>query len=47
MHPKEFIISNSNFYQKAVDNGYDITMDENEIFNWMVKYADFMNKKIK
>ena len=38
MTPKEFILKNSDKFQEAVNNGLDIRMDENEIFEWMEKY---------
>ena len=38
MTPKEFIISNSAKFAEAVENGYDIRMDEEEIFEWMERY---------
>ncbi len=38
MTPKEFILKNSDKFQEAVNNGLDIRMNENEIFEWMEKY---------
>lgn len=38
MTPKEFIISNSEKWAEAVENGYDIRLEEEEIFEWMAKY---------
>lgn len=38
MTPKEFIISNSDKFREAVENGLDIRMDESEIFEWMERY---------
>ena len=38
MTPKEFIISNSDTFREAVENGLDIRMDESEIFEWMERY---------
>lgn len=38
MTPKEFIISNSEKFAEAIENGLDIRMDEAEIFEWMERY---------
>ena len=38
MTPKQFIVSNSEKFAEAVSNGYDIRMEEDEIFEWMEKY---------
>lgn len=40
MTPKEFIVANSEKFAQAVENGLDIRMDEEEIFEWMVKYRN-------
>ena len=36
---KQFILENSEEFSKAVDNGYDIQMTEDEILYWMEKYS--------
>ena len=41
MKAKEFILSESKAYRDAVDNGYDIRMDEKEILYWMERYAEY------
>lgn len=38
MTPRDFIIANSDKFRAAVENGLDIRMDEDEIFEWMDKY---------
>lgn len=43
MTPRDFIIANSEKFRAAVENGLDIRMDEDEIFEWMYKYS--MNKR--
>ena len=37
---KQFLIDNSFEFSEAVDNGYGIIMDEDEILEWMQKYAE-------
>ncbi len=37
--PEEFILMNSEKHSEAVDNGYWIKMEEDEIFEWMEKYS--------
>ena len=41
MNAKDFILNNSKAFSKAVDQGYDIRMDENEILDSMEKYAQY------
>jgi hypothetical protein len=41
MKAKEFILSESKAFRDAVDNGYDIRMDEKEILYWMERYAEY------
>lgn len=38
MTPKQFITANSDQFKQAVENGYDIRMEEHEIFEWMERY---------
>lgn len=38
MNAKEFILRHSEKFREAVDNGYDIRMDEEEILEWMERY---------
>lgn len=37
--PKEFIICNDDYYADAVSHGYDIRMEEDDLFKWMEQYA--------
>jgi hypothetical protein len=39
MTPKQFILENSDKFREAVENGYDIRMEESEIFEWMERYS--------
>lgn len=43
---KQFIIENSQEFSEAVAQGYSIIMREDEILEWMQKYADSEVKKL-
>ena len=47
--PRSFILENSEKFEEAVMHGYDIRMDEHEIFEWMDSYATYaiMEKDIE
>lgn len=37
---KDFILRNSSKWQEADENGYHLTMDEDEILDWMVRFRE-------
>lgn len=41
-----FILKNSEKHREAVDNGYDIRMDEPEILQWMESYHKESSKEL-
>lgn len=43
---KHFIEINSKEFSEAIYNGYDIRMDEDEILEWMQKYANSEVEKL-
>ncbi len=45
MTAKEFLIANSDKISEAVENGYDIRLDEDEILGWMEKYKNSTHKE--
>jgi len=46
-NPKEFLIKKYKFISDAVDNGYDIRLNEDEILMWMEKYSEYKIAKLK
>jgi hypothetical protein len=47
MTAKEFIIQNSPKFSEAVENGYDIRMDEDEILDFMQRFRDAAPKSVQ
>lgn len=43
---KNWICSNYPEHDKAVDNGYDIRVDEDELFEMMEAYSEYKNKDL-
>lgn len=44
---KKFILDNSPIFAEAVENGLDIRMDEDEIFEWMERYRASTPKTVQ
>lgn len=47
MNAKQFILSNSPKFREAVENGYDIRMEEEEILEWMERYRSAKMKTVQ
>lgn len=45
--PKQFLIQNSKRISEAIDNGYDVRLNEDEILMWMEKYSEYKIAKLK
>lgn len=37
---KDFILTNSTKWQEAIENGYHLMMEEDEILEWMVRFRE-------